>query len=183
MQNQINKGIIPECRNIEIISESYDFLLKGFEKYGYTLQIDTNYNLPELIVRNQVIGYFDLVNNTDSIIKSLAITWSIDNMAIGTEIERDSLFKPGDSIKIKYTIFKGLTKIANTDFDFPIILTKMEDSIITNKKKYIDNLTIAEKLKNSKAYFRVYNKLNICGKNINIIFMIPVKYIKEIQLL
>jgi hypothetical protein len=181
IQTHINKATITECNNIEMVSESYDFLFKGFEKYGYTLQIDTIYNLNEINIRNQVIGHFDLVNNTDSTLKIYSFGWSIENMGFVIETNRDSLLKPGDSIKIKYKILKGLYRISNSEFNSNLLKINNLDSI-TNKRIYIDRLNLNKKIKNSKAYFRIYNRLNISDKNFDVIFMIPIKYLKEIQL-
>ena len=180
IQTCIYKDIISKYNNIEMICESYNFLFKGFEKYGYSLQIDTTYSLNESLILAQIIGYFDLINNSDSTIKACFIGWSIDNMGLGFEGNRDSFFKAGDSMKIKYSILKGLGRIENTDWNASLMPTLNENDIITSKKKFIDNIDFIEKFKISKAYFRLYNRLNICGSKVDVVFMIPVSYIREI---
>ena len=136
----------------------------GFEKYGYTLQIDTINEIQESLISSKLIGYFDLVNNTDSTIKLCQIGWSIDNMGLETEGNHDSLFKPRDSIKIKYTIFKGLSRIANSDFNLPIIPT-INNDMVPNKKMYIEKFR--EHIKRDNKQYSDFMKSLIKVNDVN----------------
>ena len=179
----IYTDIIPKYKEVEIIMESYDFLFTGFEKYGYTLCIDTT-DSDKNYINTKIVGYFDLVNNTDSTIKGASVGgWVIDNMGF-IDIEKwDTPIKPNESKKIKFVILQGLGRLSQVHFNPPLI--PIGDSIINDKISYIDSLNLVERLRSSNAHFRMYNRLTIYGNNdknvVNVIFIIPVKYIRKIE--
>ena len=173
--------VIPECKDVEVILETYDFLFTGFEKYGYTLHIDTT-DIDNLIASSSIIGYFDLVSNIDSITEIFFSHWVLDNMGFNI-VENENTIKQGETKKVKFTILKRTFQIAKKDFASPLIPIIKEDSI-RNKKNYIDNLNLMERLKNSNAHFRIFNRFTIFYNGssdiVNVIFMLPVKYIRDI---
>jgi hypothetical protein len=79
----IYKDLIPKYGNTEVVLAGYDYVFTGFEKYGYTLKIDTSSSyIQDLKARSEIVGYFDLVNNTDSIINVCPFGWSVDQSAV-----------------------------------------------------------------------------------------------------
>jgi hypothetical protein len=178
------RGSLSECKDAEAILEGYDYLFTGFEKYGYTLELDTS-DVQYLGVNSRIIGYFDLVNNTDSIINVCGIGAAGDMIVFGRVLEdyNVTFLEPGDSIKIKYTLFRGLWRI-NRSFDKPLIPDIKNENFIVpkNKIKYINHLHLLKRLKHSNECFCYGNSLYIIrGNYFRVAFRIPAKYIRDIK--
>lgn len=176
-----------KCENAEVIIEGQKFLITNFEKYGYILKIDTTENLISALVLAQVIGYCDLINNTDSVMILPHISWMSDNMAvyIVDRYKQPPLLKPGESVKLGYKILRGIRRISDYNMECSIIpprTSHTEKDFIISTKEYIEKLGLYEMFKNSKSCFYMINRLEFDRKyRIKVDFRIPIRYINSIQ--
>lgn len=180
--------LFSDCPGVEVISEGFNFRFIGFEKYGYELKMNTREKISELADRNQVIGYFDMVNSSDSNIQICSLGYAVDKMYIGLD-EKKEVLKPGESIRVKYILVRGYTTF-NKPYcgNYALYDSTMSDSI-SNYISFFERLRIEEQLAASNENYLQSNLITICTLNTSgepvytrskILFRIPVKYINKL---
>lgn len=177
--NPSKKLQIP-CDEIIVTLSNRGFLLTGFEKYGFELRIPQYVKPSDMMMTGTMIGYFDLKNNTDSIIYINHVGYTKDNMAIYIEddINLKKGLEPNQSVRVRYHILHTMRYLfirrLRTDTHTPVLeylfrlfdhLTAMEkrriadifkipiDKIIADEEIQLDILNVEKSLKMSKNIF------------------------------
>lgn len=178
--------IFNKCKNLQVVSENNIFLFTGFEKYGYTLLIDTITQKPRIL--NYFYGYFDLVNNTNVPLTILNLGYSVDIMHIIPLQKNRTQLLPGESIKVKYILVNGLSKISDQGIK-KLIYNEENDE--KNINLLINQLIVKQIMNKTNSFYSMSNVLNIGAQYQNgefidknrflVVFRIPVKYFQNIE--